>query len=39
MKESHREDLASSSGLGPYAGSGDTPGVASARGDAVNGVS
>ncbi len=34
MKESHREDPASSSGLEPYAGDGDIAGVASARGDA-----
>ncbi len=34
MKESYRENLASSSGLGPYAGDGDIAGVASARGDA-----
>ena len=34
MKESYREYPASSSGLGPYAGDGDIPGVASARGDA-----
>ncbi len=34
MKESYREDLASSSGLEPYAGDGDIAGVASARGDA-----
>ncbi len=34
MKESYRENLASSSGHGPYAGEGDLPGVASASGDA-----
>ncbi len=34
MKESHREDLASHSGLEPYAGGGDIAGVASARGNA-----
>ena len=34
MKESDREDLASSSGLEPYAGDGNIAGVASARGDA-----
>ena len=34
MKESHREDPASSSGLEPYAGDGDIAGVASVRGDA-----
>ena len=34
MKESHRENPASSSGLGPYAGDGDIAGVASARGNA-----
>jgi len=33
MKESNRENPASSSGLGPYAGDGDIAGVASARGD------
>ena len=33
MKESHREDLASRSGLEPYADGGDTVGVASGRGD------
>jgi len=32
MKESYREDLASHSGLEPYAGEGDLAGVASARG-------
>ena len=32
MKESYREDLASSSGLEPYAGDGNIAGVASARG-------
>jgi len=32
MKESYGEDLASHSGLGPYAGGGDAAGVASARG-------
>ena len=31
MKESYREDLASSSGLEPYAGDGDIVGVAPAR--------
>jgi len=34
MKESYRENLASSSGLEPYAGGGDTVGVAWGRGDA-----
>ncbi len=34
MKESDREDLASSSGLEPYAGDGNIVGVASVRGDA-----
>ena len=34
MKESYRENPASCSGLGPYAGDGDIAGVASARGDA-----
>ncbi len=34
MKESYREDLASSPGLEPYAGDGNTAGVASARGNA-----
>ena len=34
MKESDREDLASSSGLEPYAHGGDAVGVASGRGDA-----
>ena len=34
MKESYRENLASSSGHKPYAGSGDAPGVARVRGDA-----
>ncbi len=34
MKESYREDLASSSGLEPYAGDGNMAGVASARGNA-----
>lgn len=34
MKESYRENLASSSGHKPYAGSGDAPGVAWVRGDA-----
>ena len=33
MKESYREDLASYSGLEPYAGEGDLAGVASARGN------
>lgn len=33
MKESYRENLASSSGHKPYAGSGDVPGVAWVRGD------
>ena len=33
MKESDREDLASSSGLEPYAGDGNIVGVASERGD------
>ena len=33
MKESYREDLASSSGLEPYAGGGDLAGVASVRGN------
>ncbi len=32
MKESYREDLASHSGLEPYAGDGNIAGVASARG-------
>ena len=32
MKESYGEDLASRSGLEPYAGGGDAAGVASARG-------
>lgn len=34
MKKSDREDLASSSGLEPYAGDGNITGVASVRGDA-----
>ena len=34
MKESYRENLASCSGLKPYAGDGDIAGVASARGNA-----
>ncbi len=34
MKESDREDLASSSGLEPYADGGNVVGVASGRGDA-----
>ena len=34
MKESYREDLASSSGLNPYADGGNDVGVASVRGDA-----
>ncbi len=34
MKESYRENLASRSGLKPYAGDGDIVGVASARGNA-----
>ncbi len=34
MKESYREDLASCSGLEPYAGDGNVAGVASARGNA-----
>ena len=34
MKESHREGLASHSGLKPYAGEGNLAGVASARGNA-----
>jgi hypothetical protein len=34
MKESYRENLASSSGLELYAGDGDIVGVASVRGDA-----
>ena len=34
MKESYREDLASHSGLEPYAGEGNLAGVASARGNA-----
>ena len=34
MKESYREDLASRSGLEPYAGDGNIAGVASARGNA-----
>ena len=33
MKESYRENLASSSGLEPYADDGDIVGVASGRGD------
>ena len=33
MKESYREDLASSPGLEPYAGDGNIAGVASARGN------
>jgi len=33
MKESYREELASRSGLDPYAGGGDVAGVASARGN------
>ncbi len=33
MKESYREDLASRSGLEPYAGGGNSAGVASARGN------
>ena len=33
MKESYREDVASHSGLEPYAGEGDLAGVASARGN------
>jgi hypothetical protein len=33
MQESYREDLASYSGLEPYAGGGDPAGVASARGN------
>ena len=32
MKESYRENLASSSGLEPYAGGGDTAGVAWGKG-------
>lgn len=34
MKESYREDIASSSGLKPYADGGNVVGVASERGDA-----
>lgn len=34
MKKSYREDIASSSGLNPYAGIGNDTGVASERGDA-----
>ena len=34
MKESYREELASRSGLDPYAGGGDVAGVASVRGNA-----
>ena len=34
MKESYRENLASDSGLEPYAGDGDVAGVASVRGNA-----
>ena len=34
MKESYREELASRSGLEPYAGDGDVAGVASVRGNA-----
>jgi hypothetical protein len=34
MQESYREDLASYSGLEPYAGDGNVAGVASARGNA-----
>ncbi len=34
MKESYREQLASHSGLEPYAGGGDVAGVASVRGNA-----
>ncbi len=34
MKESYRENLASCSGLEPYAGDGNIAGVASARGNA-----
>ncbi|MFQ5938085.1 MAG: hypothetical protein ACE5LB_16915, partial [Acidiferrobacterales bacterium] len=34
MKESYREDLASRSGLEPYAGEGNLAGVASGRGSA-----
>jgi hypothetical protein len=34
MKESYRENLASCSGLEPYAGEGDLAGVASVRGNA-----
>ena len=33
MKESYREDIASSSGLNPYADGGNDVGVASVRGD------
>ena len=33
MKESYREDLASHSGLEPYAGGGNSAGVASGRGN------
>ena len=34
MKESYKEELAIHFGLEPYAGDGDIPGVASARGNA-----
>ena len=34
MKESYREDIASNSGLNPYADGGNDVGVASVRGDA-----
>ena len=34
MKESYKEELATHFGLDPYAGDGDIPGVASARGNA-----
>ncbi len=34
MKESYREDIASHSGLEPYAGGGNSAGVASERGNA-----
>ena len=36
MKESYKEELAIHFGLEPYAGDGDIPGVASARGNAEN---
>jgi hypothetical protein len=39
MKESYREDLASHSGLEPYAGGGNSVGVASGRGSAGQALS